>query len=527
MHATEEHVEQEDYHLLADQVIFQIRYLVDQAQDIEERIITVLEKFLNPPEGEPPANYWRNRLEPLPSKIINFSSPTQSMDSLERFAFVPLRIKDHPEDDLTPEDVLIVLNDAYIELGEQLIKLEGEKYTYTPLILDSSDPGIQLKSISPNFLVGSMYHPRPTGGPGSLPVSKPAPSLPQRKFKLKGHGTMDSLLPFRQPGAPVVILDTAQALDDFPAEIKDIFVADPAMEVFLYPDQPELNGLARYGQPPDHYDMNDHGTFIASIIRTITPSTKIYLYQVLNRFGEGSLTAISYGLVAAINQRGEEATPLIFNCSFGVEDILPHRPQLPALSEPSTQVLIFTCINDAFGWATTHLNVKVVASAGNDAKEGEAENGTQPDPRSPAKLDHILSVAALPKGPVRDPARGNRYRPASYSNRAHALGSAKDMTYSFATLGGERRKNRPYRSIGGPLGVYIGVIPKVKRDGTFLQDDPPNPTGWARWSGTSFAAPVITALLAAQDNELEEHRPLLRNPHLNFNDEQVIPIRQG
>jgi subtilisin family serine protease len=544
MNTTERHHEHddhehEDYQLVADEVVFQINHPADEPQNIKERIIAVLEKFLSQspnatPQGEGyeeplEESYWRKRLEPDTARIITFSSLTQS-DNSERFSLVPLKLIDHSAEDLTPDDVLRVLNDAYTELIDQFLAAKedegGENGTqrFNPIILDNNDPDVGLKSISANFLAGGAWHPKPTGGPGSLPASRKTPSGAQRKFKLKGQGTMDCLSPFRHPGASVAILDTAQELDGFPPQIRDLFVADPGMEVFLYPDQ----GLARYGQPPDHWDMNDHGTFIASIIRAITPSTKIYLYQVLNRFGGGSLVTVSQGLVDAVNQRGAETMPVILNCSFGFQDNLPEREELEMLSAEEVRELIFMSMDDAFAWVKSHPNIEVVASAGNDAKEDDVENGTQPDPWSPAKLNRVLSVAALPKDLGRDPARGNKFRPASYSNRAHAVGSTKDMAFSLATVGGERNQNPPYRSKGGHLGVYIGVIPRVDPvTGYFSQDDPPNLTGWARWSGTSFAAPVITALLAAQDNELEERRPLLPDPQLNFNNEQVIPILQG
>lgn len=543
-HRHEQPHEHEEYQFVADEVVFQIRHPADDLANVKERIVSALEEFLRrspndtqPGEGyeEPLAEgYWRKRLEPDTERIITFSSPTQNSNS-ESFSLVPLKLIDHSADDLTPDDALRVLNDAYTELIDQFLAAKGEEggengtQRFNPIILDNNDPDVGLKSISANFLAGGAWHPKPTGGPGSLPASRSATSGPQRKFKLKGQGAMDCLSPFRQPGASVAILDTAQKLDGFPPQIKDLFVADPAMEVFLYPELAEPNELARYGQPPDHWDMNDHGTFIASLIRAITPSTKIYLYQVLNRFGGGSLVTVSRGLVDAVNQRGAEPTPVILNCSLGFQDQLPEREELEMLSAEEVRELIFMSMEDAFRWATEDCpSVTVVASAGNDAKEDEVENGTQPDPWSPAKLDHVLSVAALPKDLGRDPARGNKFRPASYSNRAHAVGSTKDMAYSFATVGGERYKNPPYRSKGGHLGVYIGVIPRVDpATGYFSQDDSPNSTGWARWSGTSFTAPVITALLAAQDDELEERRPLLPDPQLNFNNEQVISVRQG
>lgn len=545
MNAIEEHVEPEGYLFEANKVIFQVRDLrANEPQTFNKRAIDALGFFLRPSGNDSPPKSpdrsWRYRLKlPTPNdlRVITFSSPPQAQGS-EGFSLIPLMLEGHAEGDLEPDDVLRLLHNAYTDLGGDFIKSGGQEGGETKgnefqlIDLDHGASGVGLISISPNWLGGTLSHGKPTGGPGSFPASKPVPTGAQHKFKLKGTGTLDSLLRFRRPGAQVVILDTARSLNEFPTP--NIFTANPSMEVIPYPDQKELNALVPYWTPDDHYDMCDHGTFIASIIREITPSTKIYLYQVLNCYGDGTFISVSHGLAEALNRHGNDNTDIVFNCSFGMVHELPTRKEFqdlfPNLWEWSTQELIFMSMRETFERVTALPNVLVVASAGNDAKDGEA----RPYARYPAGFHNVLSVAALAKGHPRnndevDTANYRKYKLASYSNSPHSSDPTKDQAYSFATFGGERL-NQPPHSLspsGGVRGVYIGIIPRERPGETFSQDGPANPTRVVEWSGTSFAAPIISALIAAQDDELERDNPNIPRPYETEDGANVILLRQG
>jgi hypothetical protein len=183
---------------------------------------------------------------------------------------------------------------------------------------------------------------------------------------------------------------------------------------------------------------------------------------------------------------------------------------------------------------TTHIpGVVVVAAAGND---NDLTPVDRPDPCFPAAYERVLSVTALPKGNPSHPQSNTpdsmKYKTATYSNRAHSNGSSK-QAYSFATFGGDLvdESSKPSH---GVLGVYIGGIPTQNSDGTF-NPGPANTIGWAQWSGTSFAAPIISALLAAKESELECDNPNIplsdppdpARPYRTVDDENVILIRQG
>jgi subtilisin family serine protease len=71
------------------------------------------------------------------------------------------------------------------------------------------------------------------------------------------------------------------------------------------------------------------------------------------------------------------------------------------------------------------------------------------------------------------------------------------------------------------------VFPTQDTDGTFSQNGSGNTTGYGQWSGTSFAAPIITGLIAAQDSDLISITSAFVGPYQTANGENVIPVQQG
>ena len=555
--------EHQRYVFVADEVVFQILHppIIDEesAATLRTQIIAAINNFLRPGGTEIgvqlPDNDWRNRLLPLAFgvnlRIVTFSSPTQ-LKGTERFSLIPIKLIGHAQDDLTPDDVISLLKDAYTDLRGSFIvpggggdddgeegddedddderddKENGKEKRNKLQPIPLNDAGdISLKSISPNWLASDLHHGGATGGPGSLPASKPVPSAAERQFHLEG--AIDRLTDYRRPGAQIAILDTAiplfriennETLANFPPDIMAMFLANPGMEVLLYP-YPDLSPLGQYAQSPHHYEMADHGTFIASIIRAITPGAKIYLRQVLNSFGVGSFISVAQGVVDAVSQIGNNTPPLIINCSFMLDDNLRDLDvEIANLRQWPTRRLLRTSMRDVFIWATTTSNqdVIVVASAGNDSAEGNRRAA-----RYPAAFSKVVSVAALPKN---NPKLNGRYRPASYSNRAHSNQTSKDRAYSIATFGGELMDGTSAPE-AGVLGVYIGEIPTQVADGSFLQDPPPNATAWAEWSGTSFSAPIITGLLAAPNSSPVISAAASSGTDQTVDDEYVILVQQG
>lgn len=188
-------------------------------------------------------------------------------------------------------------------------------------------------------------------------------------------------------------------------------------------------------RPDDNADtfidpVAGHGEFIAGLVRSVAPHSRILVLDVLTPLGEGDEQMIAnaiYGLPAP-RARGS-----VLNLSFGGY----------ALDERA--ILIADAVVDAQarGWV-------VVASAGNDATCR---------PTYPAALPGVISVGAV--GP---------YGPAPFTN----------------------------------YGPWVrACAPGVDLVSTFFRgfaDDPETGPfdGWARWSGTSFAAPIVAGAIVQE-----------------------------
>ena len=151
------------------------------------------------------------------------------------------------------------------------------------------------------------------------------------------------------------------------------------------------------------------------------------------------------------------------------------------------------------------LGRQVVAAAGNDSwKKKDGQRHAQ-SARYPAAFTKVLGVGALPQG---DPTR-NRHEASSFSN----LGD-DPVINGIMTLGGEPGARK------GVLGLYLGEFPESRGEAGQTPDDEDengiqpeanrtnnklgwaqvpsnNKNGWAWWAGTSFATPILTAVIAS------------------------------
>ncbi len=206
-----------------------------------------------------------------------------------------------------------------------------------------------------------------------------------------------------------------------------------------------LAGIAVDAYGGDHPDEDGdgfldpaagHGTFIAGIVEQLAPGCNIEAHQVLSTYGDGEEAEIAT-VLSGLASRGEGERPQIVNLSFG-----GYSPLGMAVLAGAVKAL-----QDA--------GSIVVASAGNDATCV---------PMFPAALPEVVGVGALDQ----------EGKPAPFTNfgpwvRACARGV--DRTSIFF---------EGFNGAGPPANNY----------------DPDHFEGWARWSGTSFAAPVVVAALA-------------------------------
>jgi subtilisin family serine protease len=177
-----------------------------------------------------------------------------------------------------------------------------------------------------------------------------------------------------------------------------------------------------------------HGTFIAGLVDQVAPGCDITVHRVLSTFGDGDEAGIVDCLDALVI---DDPHHTIVNLSFGGY-VLDHPYALAR--------------------AIRHLQatgVVVVSSAGNDATCR---------PTFPAALPGVVGVGAIgPNGPAPF---------TNYGPWVRACAPGVDLLSTF-------------------FDHWNGSDPTGANG-----QDPDAFVGWALWSGTSFAAPVVVGALA-------------------------------
>lgn len=241
------------------------------------------------------------------------------------------------------------------------------------------------------------------------------------------------------------------------------------------------------------YAMPDHGLFSAGIVKDIAPKTEIHLIQAIDDAGLTDLLEVTDALSVLPGTLGGKKR-LIVNLSLTftvptfAEFLKQGGPLLAGLTQDDYD-LIHHSLGDVMAWLQQQ-NVLVVASAGNY----NMPDAARPEPRFPAYYDTVFGVAAY----------NRQFAAAAYSN----CGDENKIVVSngIATLGGDTIINRGQREIAdlrdGPdaiEGIFSAVdLPffPLSAAGTTVGNGS-NTTGWVYWVGTSFAAPIISAVAAA------------------------------
>ncbi len=223
----------------------------------------------------------------------------------------------------------------------------------------------------------------------------------------------------------------------------------------------QIIGLDGNATGPDKYldPVAGHGTFIAGLIELLAPGCPIHVRRVLTPLGHVSESDVAAAIHAAMTGKDGASAPQIIGLSLGG----------PVLEQPFQ-----------LRTAIAHARSKgalVVASAGNA--------GTCA-PSYPAALPSVIAVGAL--GPLGPAPWSN------YGDWVDACAPGTDLVSAF------------FAGFDGDMEEINSV-------------DPDEFDGWAQWSGTSFAVPVVIAALAREmvagncdANEAE--RRVLRAPHL-------------
>jgi hypothetical protein len=431
------------------------------------------------------------------------------------------------------------------------LKDEDEESPKTP------GPGeVVAREVSPNWLVGSASDQIGLGGPGAWPVEETSlqpGSWP--KFTLASPNSLELNLPEEERGTKVhvAILDTAPCLHDLAQTYHEWHERRPGkhplLESLLKPGGPlhvypasyaDLQRLESYSAMGHRYLMPDHGLFAAGIIHTIALKATLHLIEVLNPYGIGDFRSIALGFLQLL-KNPEIGRPLIVNCSFTL------NVPLQGHADPDfDQELLTIPVEHTSGPLKAICDllekhkISVVAAAGNDAQQNNSNaNQSRPQARYPAAFESVQGVGALPRNPTPTPTGFQTATYSNFSDRPEASG--------LVTLGGEPGAKQ------GVLGIYISSFPilvegcwsllkrALKLDATGRSSNwagpgylppnmrgltldrikyKPNTSGWAWWAGTSFAAPVVSGILAAGGNIT---RPLHDK---TVNNEDVILVTQ-
>lgn len=200
-------------------------------------------------------------------------------------------------------------------------------------------------------------------------------------------------------------------------------------------DNPDLLPVGAVDKVVD--PVAGHGTFIAGIIERLVPGCTLKIKRAIDGDGLAEEAAIAIKIEQFMNEAAQDDTTsldrTILNLSFGGG----LSPGISVIAEEIT--------------AAQQAGVVVVASAGNDGSCA---------PVYPAALPGVTAVGAID-------AEGD---PAPFTNRGawvNACALGVDIVSTFFDLGPNA----------------ANFVPSFKN-------------GWAMWSGTSFATPVVVAAIA-------------------------------
>lgn len=435
--------------------------------------------------------------------------------------------------------------------------------------------GVVLRAASPNWITVSAPKISGGGGPGTIPVpfvpaaGEGEPGIPgfkllNRKGMGEGSGAQS------QVEVDVAILDSIPpdrafraALGRWPEHelLRSLSNSAVLERAYRDPSDPRWRlpsiGPNRVRLHGHDYPVSSHGLFVAGLIHSIAPRARLRLIEVLNRYGVGYVDTIAYTLQRLGEERKLDVgrRPLLINCSLmlvaplagqisleqagddtpDIEDELATVETIvagqalagrsPESLSPDEQAVLeqLDLLGAALEWvflAARNWDVLVVAAAGNDSSP---ESGKQQrEARCPAAFASVVGVGALD-------AQGES---AAYSNKAD-----RQPYQGLSVFGGEEdhqdsgRRPRLASPEYAPLGVYIGSF--YTRNGATVRRRT-NRNGWARWSGTSFAAPVVSGFVArlvadgAAATLDEAHKALLnlRDGFTKNGDERLLVTQQ-
>jgi subtilisin family serine protease len=221
-------------------------------------------------------------------------------------------------------------------------------------------------------------------------------------------------------------------------ELEDAVRRDAANPRF--PD--DLDTLYENGNPPALRVLAGHGTFIAGLVRLVAPDLVLSPYAVLDPDGIGNDVDVARALLHVASRPVSVPVVSMSLGAYTFDDAAPPALQHVVDQLPRTTV--------------------VVASAGNDGVSR---------PFVPAALARVVAVAAFDD-------LGGVVRPAAWSNFG------------------------PWVDVCAPgVGLVSTYVPGSYETSPGVTETFDVPWPAARWSGTSFASPLVAAEIARRVRE--------------------------
>jgi len=323
----------------------------------------------------------------------------------------------------------------------------------------------------PNWFTMSSNHGQGTGGTGSWPTpgDPNAPDPSQAAPLIQGSS--------KEP-VTLVMLDThltSAGQAHIPSHLLNRLTFQMPMPASVHLD------IAGHHVNGHQYLLTSHGVFGAyQAIRLIdklaaaNPNTvdpnqiHITIYEALNHFGVGSVAWICQILHTLSQQLAATPQRIVINLSL-------------VLHAPAGGATALQAICDML----ESQGAAIVAAAGNEAQRSYNAGLPRPEPMQPAAFGSVIGVSAL----AIDSSGGLNSAP--YSNLSDGLTSTPPQRAGFAAIGGG------VTAFNNATQVYEASTPEV--NGPFVDVFPggqANSKHWAFWSGTSFAAPRLSALAA-------------------------------
>ncbi len=204
--------------------------------------------------------------------------------------------------------------------------------------------------------------------------------------------------------------------------------------------------LTELDPAPGNVNMANHGLFVAGQIHAVAPESDIALYRVLDEYGNGDMytisAAVSHFVESAIVEGSIPCS--VINMSLGIVT--------SGATDPTTLEPLYSTLQ-----AAHERGVVIVASAGNNSAN---RREVQPM-NAPASYPFVMGVTATDKNGMR----------ACYANQG-----------DIAAPGGD----------GNATCTAVSESDSV----VSLVKTPDNSDSYARWVGTSFAAPWVSGLAA-------------------------------